>query len=110
MRQSQNAITIAVASLLVVFILSSTLFIILSCACGWVGHTHKTERSDKNACFEGALLYEDFQPSTPTSNPGEQERATFELKFMRVQANGYCNGPIRIGKDTVKKFYLRVNA
>ena len=89
MRQSQNAITIAVASLLVVFILSSTLFFILGCACGWVGHKHKTKQSDKNACSEAALLYEDLQLSTPTSIPGEQERATFELK------GNFAYGPIK---------------
>ena len=79
-RQSQNAITIAAASSLVVFILSLTLFFILGCACGWVGHKHKTKQSDKNARSEAALLYEHLQPSTPTSIPGEQERATSELK------------------------------
>ena len=79
-RQSQNAITIAVASSLVMFILSSTLFFILGCACGWVGHKHKTKWSDKNARSEAALLYENLQPSTSTSILGEQERATFELE------------------------------
>ena len=62
------------------FILSSTLFFILGCACGWVGHKYKIKRSDKNARSQAAPLYEDLQPSTLMPIPEEQERASFELK------------------------------
>ena len=76
--QSQNAVTIAVTSLTVVFIFSSTLFFIVGCACGWFGHKHKKDKgSDKRTPPpQPAPLYEDLQP---TSMPGDQEKA-FELK------------------------------
>ena len=41
---------------------------------------YKTKWSNKNTHPQGAPLYEDLQPSMPTSIPGEQEKATFELK------------------------------
>ena len=79
---NRDVITTAVVSSIVVFIFSSTLFFILGCVCGWVGHKYKTKRSDKNthSHCQAAPLYEDLQPSMPMSVPGEQEKATFELK------------------------------
>ena len=41
---------------------------------------YKTKRSDKNTHSQAAPLYEDLRPSIPISIPGEQEKATFELK------------------------------
>ena len=87
-RQSQNAVTIAVTSSLVVFIFSSTLFFIIGCVCGWFGHKHKTKGSDMNTNSQPGPLYEDLQPST--SLPGDQEKVAFELK------ENIAYGPIQL--------------
>ena len=70
---NRDVITTAVVSSIVVFIFSSTLFFILGCVCGWVGHKYKTKWSDKNthSHCQAAPLYEDLQPSMPMSVPGE---------------------------------------
>ena len=76
----RDVITTAVVSSIVIFIFSSTLFFILGCACGCVGHKYKTKRSDKNVHSQAAPLYEDLQPSMPLSMPGDQETTNFELR------------------------------
>ena len=89
---SRHVITTAVASSVVVFIFSSTLFFILGCACSWVGHMYKTKQSDKNTHFWAAPLYEDLQPSMPTSarRPGEcvlwpqRERCLWSNKIISI--------------------------
>ena len=75
----QNAIITAVASSVIVFILSSSLFFIIGCVCGWFGHKHKSKGSDKNITSQAApfSVYEDLQS---TSTPEDQQKATFELK------------------------------
>ena len=75
MRRNQNAV---VKSSLIVFILSSTLFFIIGCVCGWVGHKYKAKKSDKSTHSQAVPLYEGLQP--PTSMSGDQERVAFELK------------------------------
>ena len=87
-RQSQNAVTIAVTSSLIVFTFSSTLFFIIGCVCGWFGHKHKTKGSDKSTHSQPAPLYEDLQPAT--SLPGDQKKVTFELK------ENIAYGPIQL--------------
>ena len=77
---NRYVIITAVVSSILVSIFNSTLFFILGCACGWVGHKYKTKRSDKNTHSQAAPLYEDLHPSKPTSMPREQEKGTFELK------------------------------
>ena len=68
---NRDVITTGVVLSIVVFIFSSTLFSILGCVCGWVGHKYKTKRSDKNthSHYQAAPLYEDLHPSMPTSMP-----------------------------------------
>ena len=70
---NRDVIITAVVLSIVVFIFSSTLFFILGCVCGWVGHKYKTKWSDKNthSHCQAAPLYEDLQPSMPMSMPGE---------------------------------------
>ena len=54
-------LTTTVVSLVFVFVLSSTLFLIIGCVCGWYCHKHK--RSDKNNSQQAAPpLYEDLRP------------------------------------------------
>ena len=74
--QNQNGITSTVVSLVIIFILSSTLFLFIGCVCGWFGHKHKTKGSDKSITSQAAPVYEDLQPSS--FMPQDQERA-FEL-------------------------------
>ena len=62
------------------FSVQLSLFFILGCACSWVGHKYKTKQSGKNTYFQTAPLYEDLQPSMPTSLLGDQESVTFEIK------------------------------
>jgi hypothetical protein len=52
---------------------------IIGCACGWLGHKHRTKGSDKNIHSQAAPVYEDLQPSM--FMPGDpQDKAAFELK------------------------------
>ena len=69
----------AVVSSIIVFILSSSLFFIIGCVCGWFVHKHKSKGSDKNITSQAAPfpVYEDLQS---TSTPEHQEKAAFELK------------------------------
>jgi hypothetical protein len=84
----RDIITPAVVSSVIVFIFSSTLFFFIGCACGWIGHKYKTNRSDKSTLSQAAPVYEDLQP--PMSMPGDpQEKATFELR------ENVAYGPIR---------------
>ena len=73
-----NVITTAVVSSIIVFIFSSTLFFIIGCVCGWVGHKYKTKKSDESTGSQAVPLYEDLHPSAST--PGDQEKVIFELK------------------------------
>jgi hypothetical protein len=79
--QNQNtaAVTAIVISTVIAYISSSVLIFIIGCACGWVGHKHRTKGSDKTTNSQAAPVYEELQPSA--SLPGvAQEKATFELK------------------------------
>ena len=69
----------AVVCSVIVFILSSSLFFVISCVCGWFGHKHKTKGSDKNITSQAAPfpVYENLQS---TFMPEDQEKAVFELK------------------------------
>jgi hypothetical protein len=70
----RDVVTPAVVSSIIVFIFSSTLFFLIGCACGWVGHKYKTNRSDKSTPSQAAPVYEDLQPPVSTA-----ENRTFEL-------------------------------
>ena len=73
---NRDVVITALVLSIIVFILSSILFFIIGCVCGWVGYKYRTKRSDKNT--HSQALYEDLQP--PTSMSGDQEKTTFELK------------------------------
>jgi hypothetical protein len=74
----RDVIIPAVISSIIVFIFSSTLFFLIGCACGWIGHKYKIKRSDKSPPSQAAPVYEDLQP--PMSTAQDREKATFELK------------------------------
>jgi hypothetical protein len=74
----RDVIVPAVVSSIIVFIFSSTLFFLIRCACGWIGHKYKTKRSDKSTPSQAAPVYEDLQPQM--SMPGDREKVTFELR------------------------------
>jgi hypothetical protein len=81
--QNQSAaVTTIVTSTVIAYILSSVLIFIIGCACGWVGHKHRTKGLDKTTSPQAAPgpLYEELQ--SPASMPAgvAQEKATFELK------------------------------
>ena len=81
--QTSTVITTAVASSLLVFILSSVLIFIIGCVCGWFGHKHKAKRLEKDNHSQPTSapgpVYEDLQPSM--SMQGDpREKTTFELK------------------------------
>ena len=98
MQDGNTIITAAVVSLIIVFVLSSSLFFFIGCVSGWVGHKRwqsaKTiNGSDKNTSTQQSLVapvYEDLQP---TSMPENQEKA-FELK------ENVAYGPVRSVSDT----------
>ena len=66
--QSQNTafVTTIVISMVVVHVSSSVLIFVVGCACGWFGHKHKAEGSDRNTHSQATPgpVYEDLQPST----------------------------------------------
>ena len=79
MRQNQNTVTAIVISLVTVYVLSSVLFCLIGCACGWFGHKHRAKGSDKGTHSQPGPLYGDLQP-TSIPEARDQERADFELK------------------------------
>jgi hypothetical protein len=85
----RDAIIPAVISSVIVSILSSILFFLIGCACGWVGHKYKTNRSDKSTPSQAAPVYEDLQPPMSCMPEDPQEKATFELR------ENTAYGPIR---------------
>ena len=63
-KQNQNTpdpLSAIIISLVILYVLSSTLFCFIGSICGWVGHKHKASKSINNS--QPAPLYEDVQPS-----------------------------------------------
>jgi hypothetical protein len=78
-QNQSTAVTAIVISTIIAYILSSALIFIIGCACGWLGHKHRTKGLDKTTNPQAAPVYEELQSST--SMPRDpQEKATFELK------------------------------
>ena len=97
---NRDVVITAVVSLIIVFILSSILFFIIGCVCGWVGHKYKTcKKSDKTTHSRAAPLYEDLQP--PTSMSGDWEKTAFELK------ENIAYGPVqsKVAKLKTRQYY-----
>ena len=70
-------------------VISAIVFFLLGCACDWLGHKYRgTAKSDKNADFEPAPLYEDLQ-TTSVQSSTDQEKA-FQLK------ENVAYGPIKV--------------
>ena len=86
--QNRNAITAAVVSLIIVFILSSSLFFI-GCVSGWFGHKHrqlaKINGSDKDISTQPTPVYKDLQPKSIL----EDKEGAFELN------ENVAYGPVR---------------
>ena len=75
--QNQDVVISTIVSSVIVFILSSTLFFIIGCVCGWFGHKSKAKKSDKDITSQATPVYEDLKPSTFMAQ--DQEKA-FELE------------------------------
>jgi hypothetical protein len=84
----RDVIIPAVVSSIIVFIFSSTLFFLIGCICGWLGHKYKIKRSDKSTPSQAAPVYEDLQPPVSTA-----ENRTFELNeniaYGPIQSTNY---------------------
>ena len=85
MEQCQNTVIATVASSLTVFILSSALFLLIGCVCGWFIHNYQNKRPDKNINSRAAPI--DIQPSTSLAEDQEKAFALEEnIAYVPVQS------------------------